>query len=343
LLKNAHLQRFPYLSSLRRTAKYASFVRISGALHLALFEQPVEKHFLTSPLRFSSSEGAFMKEGRPSITAERVAMRRAAHQLLDDPKVLDDPFAIPILGSERASVLQTNPRQFETTRLSPYLRAFVAARSRRAEDELSLAVQRGVSQYIILGAGLDTFAYRSPYPAGMLRVFEVDHPATQVWKQARLTEVGISLPASLTFAPVDFETQTLKEGLLRAGWDTGRATFFSWLGVTEYLTPETVMSSLRFIASAPPGSGIVFDYMVSPALLSPERRMRFDALARRVASAGEPWKAFFDPGALTQDLCAMGFGYVEDNGPEEINERYFKNRLDCLRVGGFSHLMIARV
>jgi methyltransferase (TIGR00027 family) len=285
----------------------------------------------------------FMKENRPSATAQRVAMRRAAHQLLDDPKVFDDPVALRIIGKESASVLQTDPRQFESTPLSPYLRAFIAARSRYAEDELALGVRRGVRQYVILGAGLDTFAQRNPHPEGVLHVFEVDHPTTQTWKRARLEEIGTTLPGDLTFAPVDFETQTLEEVLRDAGYDPGKCTFFSWLGVTEYLTPEVVMATLRFIASAPAGSGVVFDYMISPSLLTPAQRSGFDALARRVASAGEPWQAFFDPELLTRDLRAMGFGYVEDKGPEEINARYFKNRKDGLRVGSLSHLMNAQV
>jgi len=284
-----------------------------------------------------------MKQNRPSATAQRVAMRRAAHQLMDNPKIFDDPLALRIIGKESASALQADAHQFETTPLSSYLRAFVAARSRFAEDELSLGVRRGVRQYVILGAGLDTFAFRNPFPEGVLHVFEVDHPATQTWKRARLDEVDIRLPDDLTFAPVDFETQTLMEGLRDAGYDPGRCTFFSWLGVTEYLTTEAVMSTLRFIASAPAGSGVVFDYMISPSLLKPAQRLRLDALALRVASAGEPWKAFFDPGLLTRDLRAMGFRYAEDKGPEEINARYFKNRKDELRVGSLSHLMNAWV
>ena len=284
-----------------------------------------------------------MKENRASVTAQRVALRRAAHQFLDDPRVFDDPVALRILGKESASALQADPRRYEVTPLAPYLRAFVAARSRYAEDELALGVQRGVGQYVILGAGLDTFAYRNPYPKGALHVFEVDHPATQTWKRARLEEIGITLPVDLTFAPVDFETQTLLEGLKGAGYDPGGCTFFSWLGVTEYLSTEAVMATLRFIGSAPVGSGGVFDYMISPSLLSPAQRSRFDALEQRVASAGEPWRAFFDPGLLSRDLQAMGFGHVEDQGPEEINARYFKNRKDGLRVGSLSHLMIARV
>ena len=284
-----------------------------------------------------------MKEDRPSATAQRVAVLRAAHQILDNPKVFDDPIALPIIGKEYALALQTNPRQFEAMPLSLYVRAFVAARSRYAEEKLALGVQGGVGQYVILGAGLDTFAYRNPHSDRGLHVFEVDHPATQTWKRARLDEVGIALPDDLTFVPVDFETQTIEEGLQAAGYDPGKRTFFSWLGVTEYLMPEVVMATLRFIASAPAGSGVVFDYMISPSLLNPAQRSRFDALARRTASVGEPWQAFFDPQLLTRDLHAMGFGYVEDKGPEEINAWYFKNREDELRVGSLSHLMSARV
>jgi methyltransferase (TIGR00027 family) len=285
----------------------------------------------------------FVEEFRPSSTAQRVAMKRAAHQLLDDPKVFDDPLALHMVGKEHASALRADPRQFEATALSPYLRAFVAARSRYAEDELALGVRRGVCQYVILGAGLDTFAYRNPHPHGLLHVFEVDHPTTQTWKRARLKEAGIPLPNDLTFAPVDFETQTLSERLVGAGYDSGKCTFFSWLGVTEYLTTEAVMTTLRFIASAPVGSGVVFDYVLSPSLLTPVQRSRFDAIAQRVASAGEPWQTFFDPGLLAMDLRAMGFGYSEDNGPEEINARYFDGRKDGLRVGSLSHIMKAQV
>jgi O-methyltransferase involved in polyketide biosynthesis len=113
--------------------------------------------------------------------------------------------------------------------------------------------------------------------------------------------------------------------------------------VTEYLTTEAVMATLRFIALAPVGSGAAFDYMISPSLLTPAQRSRFDELARRVASAGEPWQTFFEPGLLSRDLRAMGFGYIEDKGPEEINAMYFKNRKDGLRVGSLSHLIYAQV
>jgi methyltransferase (TIGR00027 family) len=194
-----------------------------------------------------------------------------------------------------------------------------------------------------LGAGLDTFAYRNPYPELALRVFEVDHPATQAWKRARLEEVGVPLPVDLRFAPVDFEGQTLADGLRGAGYDPNLSAFFSWLGVTPYLTIEGMMTTLRFIASAPIGSGVVFDYAISPSLLDPAQRLVFDALANRVASAGEPWRTFFDSAELMKDLRAMGFGHAEDIGPVEINAKYFKDRTDGLRVGSLAHMMNARV
>ena len=285
-----------------------------------------------------------MKENRPSTTAQRAALRRAAHQLLDDPKVLDDPFAPRIMGNEGESALRADPRQSETSPLSSYLRAFVAARSRRAEDELALAVRRGVDQYVIVGAGLDTFAYRTPYPQGMLHVYEVDHPATQTWKRARPRGGRHRAPRPISrLCRLTSRSSALEEGLRAIGYDQGKGAFFSWLGVTEYLTTEAVMTTLRFIASSPVESGVVFDYMISPSLLSPAQRARFEAFARRVASAGEPLQAFFEPEVLMRDLRSMGFGHVEDNGPEAINERYFKNRNDGLRVGSLSHLMVARV
>jgi methyltransferase (TIGR00027 family) len=269
-----------------------------------------------------------------------VAMRRAAHQLLDHPAVFQDPLAVPILGKEMAAALQADPTRFERGRLSSFLRAFFAARSRMAEDQLGLALTAGVGQYVILGAGLDTFAYRRPHRAG-LRVFEVDHPATQAWKRQRLVEAEIDIPDTLTFVPVDFEHDDLGTALARAGVDT-EPVFFAWLGVTPYLHRTAVMATLRTIARlAAGGGGVVFDYGIDPGLLSGIQRMAFDAMAARVSAAGEPWVTFFDPDRLIQDLHAAGFSDVADAGAEEINRRYFSDRADGLRVGGLGHIMTA--
>jgi methyltransferase (TIGR00027 family) len=284
-----------------------------------------------------------MIEARPSRTALLVAMRRAAHQIFDQPHVFEDPIALPIIGPEAAAKVRDERGRF-VTRVGRTIRAFMAARSRFAEDELARAVARGTRQYVILGAGLDTFAYRNPHAESGLHVFEVDYPATQAWKRERLAAVGIAIPPSATFAPVDFEHQTLPEGLRQAGFDSGKAAFFSWLGVTFYLEKETVMSTFRFIASCAPGGGVAFDYGLPRESLSWMGRLALGAMSRRVAKAGEPFRTFFDPAYLAGELRAMGFRSVEDLGKEEINARYFKDRADGLRVSsGLAHLMSAEV
>jgi methyltransferase (TIGR00027 family) len=281
-----------------------------------------------------------MQEGKFSRTARRVAIRRAAHQLLDQPRVLDDPLALRIIGSEAAEELRSNPK--EDHAFSRAFRAFMAARSRYAEDELACAVAHGVRQYIVLGAGLDTFAYRNPHLG--LRVFEVDHPATQAWKREQLHVAGIAIPQSLTFVPIDLEEQTLADGLAQSGFNANAAGFFSWLGVTPYLTREACLITLSCIARMPAGSGVVFDFAVDPALLNAGQRQALDALSQRVARYGEPFQLFFDPGKLQDELKGMGFSRTEFLQGKELNARYFKDREDGLLVrGGLGHLMGAWV
>jgi methyltransferase (TIGR00027 family) len=281
-----------------------------------------------------------MQEGKFSRTAQRVAIRRAAHQLLDQPRVLDDPLALRIIGADAAEALRSNPK--EDHAFSRAFRAFMAARSRYAEDELARAVAHGVGQYVVLGAGLDTFAYRNPH-AG-LRVFEVDHPDTQAWKREQLQAAGIAIPPSLTFVPIDFEKQTLADGLGRSGFDGNAAAFFSWLGVTPYLTREACTTTLSFIAKMPAGSGVVFDFAVDRALLNAGQRQALDALSERVARYGEPFQLFFDPEKLQDELKRLGFHRTEFLQGKEINARYFKDREDGLLVrGGIGHLMGAWV
>jgi len=268
-----------------------------------------------------------------------VAARRAAHQVLDHPTIFDDPVALRIVG-RNATELARDPS--EQSRVGRYLRAFMVARSRFAEDELARAVAAGVRQYVVLGAGLDTFAHRNPYPAGHVRVFEVDHPATQAWKRAKLAEAGLDLPADLTFAPVDFERQALADGLAAAGYDRGAPTFFSWLGVTQYLKGDAIRTTLRFVAAAA-GNRVVFDYAIAASTLGWAERAVRAALAARVAAAGEPWRTGFEPAALVAELRAIGFGDVEDVSSEVLNTRYFSGRTDGLRVGRLARMMRARV
>src|SRR5262252_441947 len=168
-----------------------------------------------------------MKSDEPSHMALMVARQRAAHQLLDHGTILDDPFAMKILREDEKDLLQfANEHP-----LASIGRLFTAARSRIAEDALSEAVERGFRQIVILGAGLDTFALRSPYGARQIRIYEVDHPATQAWKRQRLAEAQLALPPWLSLVPVDFERDHLGEMLVVAGFQQNSPAFFTWLGV----------------------------------------------------------------------------------------------------------------
>jgi methyltransferase (TIGR00027 family) len=248
--------------------------------------------------------------------------------------------ALRILGPKAIAELQSDSR--EDSPLSRALRAFLLARSRFAEDELAAAVERGIRQYVILGAGLDTSAFRAPYADRRLRIFEVDHPATQAWKQERLAVGAISVPATLTFVPLDFERQDLAAELSRAGFQF-EATFFSWLGVTPYLSRQAFDQTLAWIASLPAPSGVVFDYAVDPSSLNLVEQAALRALAARVESTGEPFRLFFVPSELTRDLYGMGFSPVETLARDQMNGRYFEGRRDSLRItGGLAQLVSAR-
>ena len=266
-----------------------------------------------------------METGKASKTALGVAIRRAAHQLMDRPPVLDDPIALRLIGPGY-------PRHLERAshRVARDFRAFMAVRSRRVEDKLAEAVAQGIRQYVVLGAGLDTFAYRNPF-AG-LRVFEVDFPATQAWKKQMLAQAGIDVPVGLTFMPLDFEHYTLAEGLLDSGFDAGQPAFFGWLGVIPYLTREAFRATLGAIGRLPAGSGVGFDYALAPETLSPEGRVAFDALAARVAAAGEPFQLFFTPEHMDSELRRAGFHRVEQLDSKQLNEIYFKDREDGLKL-----------
>jgi methyltransferase (TIGR00027 family) len=277
----------------------------------------------------------------PKPSALRVAILRAAHQLLDVPVVFEDAFALRILGAVEEKSLRNDPMRYNTPRLKG-LRASVVVRSRLAEEEWARSKQCGVRQFVILGAGLDTFAYRNQ-DHDSSRIFEVDLPATQKWKRDCLRLAGIEEPTSLTFAPVDFERSTLAEGLTAARFSDDEPVFFSWLGVTMYLEEDSVIDTLRFVGSLRPKSGIVFDYGVLPALLSPVERSSMAFLAGRAAEHGEPWKTYFDPSVLVGTLRSMGFDEVEELGATELNERYLLGRTDGLRKSGVSRLICARV
>jgi len=259
--------------------------------------------------------------------------------VVDRPRVFDDPLAVPILGAEGRRELEERLAYADA---GAALRAFVAVRSRLAEDALAERVAHGVRQYVVLGAGLDTFAHRNPHAEAGLRVFEVDHPATQGWKRERLAETALPPPPLLAFAPVDFERTTALEGLARAGLRFDRPAAVSWLGVVPYLEREVVLETLRSLAAAlPSGTQVVFDYGVPPAAMSASTRARYERLASRVAAAGERFQTFFEPAELARELAAAGFAGVEDWGAGALNARFFAGRADGLLLAEAGHIVRA--
>lgn len=258
----------------------------------------------------------------PKPSAHQVALQRAVHQLLDRPLVLDDPLALAILGPEDEAALRIAPERYGD-RISTALRTSLVVRSRVAED---------------------AWACRQPagWPPGCT-VFEVDLPDTQAWKRDCLRTAGIAEPANLRFVPIDFGRTTLFEALAPAGFCADEPAFFAWLGVVVYLEAADIDRTLGFIAACAPGSGVAFDYVVSPALLSPMERIGVEMVRARVEAQGEPWKSFFDPAALAGQLRDRGFTKVDSLGPDDLQARYLAGRSDGLRLGGSTRLMCAWV
>jgi methyltransferase (TIGR00027 family) len=274
-----------------------------------------------------------MHEVIPSRTALRVALRRAAHQLHDaKPLVFEDPLAVSILGKEHSEEVKRTPDSVKRP-FSAALRAFMVVRARLAEDTLAAAVRDlGVRQYLVLGAGLDTFACRNPYAD--LRVFEVDHPATQAWKIQMLASAGIVAPESAHFVAVDFEKDSLRARLQAAGFDERVPTVTAWLGVVPYLTTDAFRATMRLLARFKTGSEVVFDYSQPREVLPPVEQLMHDSLSARVALAGEPFQLFFTPAQLAEELDWLGLRVVEDLDSTALSARYLAGRTDGLLLRG---------
>jgi methyltransferase (TIGR00027 family) len=277
----------------------------------------------------------------PKPSALAVARMRAAHQILDAPPVFPDPLALAILGPQEEAQLRAGLQAHEDP-VAQSVRATLVARSRIALDGWNEAAGRGVAQYVILGAGLDTSAYRAP-PTAAARVFEVDHPDTQRWKRRRLREAGVAEPPWLSFVSTDFEDGGLEAALAASGFRREAPAFFSWLGVVVYLEREAIARTLRFIGSCAAGSAVVFDFVVDPALLDDRERIGVQVASARVARHGEPWKTFFDPAQLERELRDAGFSSVAVLEAAQINERLFAGRADTLRMGRTSRIVHAVV
>lgn len=255
-----------------------------------------------------------MREGEPSRTAYGAARLRAQHQVVDDGRIFTDPLAGRILGPAPVSGAD-EPEPGRRDRL----RLFIAVRHRFAEDSLAAAVGRGTRQVVVLGAGLDTFAYRNPHLG--TRVFEVDFPATGAWKRERLTESGIAIPDNVAYVGVDFERDDLLSALIGAGFDADAPAFFVWLGVVPYLSADAVTATLRTIAAVP-GGEVVFDYVNQLAQATAAARPERAELRATVAGLGEPFSGGLETAELRALLRDLGFGEVEDLGRREIRSRY---------------------
>ena len=283
-----------------------------------------------------------MEQATASGTALVVAVQRAIHQLVDEPKVLVDPVAGRLVEAAAPGVLE---RELEAADLPRWRRwrAQWVLRSRFAEDELAAAVAQGVHQYVILGAGLDTFAYRQPAWAAALHIFEVDHPATQAWKRAALAAAGMPVPSNLEWVPVDFERDPLAQALTAIAFDPARAAFVSWLGVTQYLTRAAIDETLHFVAGLPAPSTIVLSFVLVDEALPQEARERKHEAMAVYAAQGEPWLTFFDPDELRAHLHELGFARVVHLTPAQADARYFAGRSDGMRAEPATQLMSATV
>jgi methyltransferase (TIGR00027 family) len=281
-----------------------------------------------------------VEDGKPSRTAFAAAVHRATHQIVDKPSLLADPHVVTILGPEAVERMKTPPEPAWAASSAP-MRAGIVARLLFAEETLAAAVARGVDQYVVLGAGLDTFAYRNPYPS--VRVFEVDYPATGDWKQASLAQAGIAIPDNVTYAGVNFETETLAHGLERAGFDLAKPAVFAWLGVIPYLTREAIETTLTAVAALPAGTEIVFDYGEPRETLPAAVQERMKERMANLAVIGEPWLSFFAPADMAALLTKAGFSEIEDLAGAQINARWYADREDGLRAYPMAHALRARV
>ena len=277
-----------------------------------------------------------MRPTGPSRTALGAAVHRAVHQRVEGGAIFADAFAASILDDETRARLDeaaADPSQRP-------MRLFIAARSRFSEETLAACVARGARQVVVLGAGLDTFSLRNPHAGQGLRVFEVDHPATQQWKHERLRQAGLAAPTSLTFAPVDFERQSLADGLAAAGFAADRPAFFQWLGVVPYLTRQAFSLTLDFIAEVS-DSEVVFDYAEPFENYPAERRENVMAIADSAAARGEPWLGLYQPAEISQMLRSKGFRTIEDLGLAELTERFYGALKHGIPIGPGGHVVRA--
>ena len=277
----------------------------------------------------------------PSGTARLTAVARALHREEPPPWVLDDYLALGLAGADGPELRARLMRELTPENLLAFCR-WVCVRARLPEDIVEEAVATGVRQYVILGAGLDSFAYRRADLLDRVLVYEVDHPDTQMWKRGRLSELDVQVPASLVFAPVDFERQTLAGGLEAAGFDFGEPAVFSWIGVTMYLTREAIIATLDTVTGCPAGTRVVLTYNLPKDALQGMGESTERVLTGIVTEMGEPFVSLFLPAEIEELLHDRGFGQIVHFGPDEARAKYFEGRSD-VQFGGAQRLIAATV
>ena len=284
---------------------------------------------------------------RASMTALGAAYRRAYHHAYDTPKVFEDRFAALFVSPDEAIAIEDGFIHI-LTQARPHLAVdgdraatlahamrtdtgtpLVLGRARYNEDLLETAIRHGVTQYVMVGAGFDTFALRRPDLRDRVQIFEIDHPTTQDLKRQRLRDAGLDTPVNVHYVQADFEVESVADALGRSAYNPSQTAFFAWLGVISYLTRPAIEGTFLSIKRlAPRGSAIVFDYLTAmafvPARRSPALKLRFD----RARAVGEPYLTGFEPPELSSFLKPLGYELVEDLGQLQQTERFFRNRTD---------------
>jgi len=268
------------------------------------------------------------------------AVGRGRHRLTEAPPwIVDDPFALVLVGPMWREIADLVTSLFPA-RLERRANAGLAMRSRFAEDRLQAGT---FDQYVMLGAGLDSFVWRRPDLLGSLRVFEIDHPASQAWKLERVDELGLPTSANHIFVSVDFEHASLREALDSAAFDRERVTLFSWLGVTPYLTLGAIEETLRTVRSCPSGSEVVFTYAPLEELLGTDDRETLAIVAGLTAASSEPLRTFFRPEDVDALTARCGLQVADHADHAALVRDYFAERTDGLRPWGVEHLVAATV
>lgn len=272
-------------------------------------------------------------------TAVRVALWRALHVQIDPlPHVLEDEVGLKLIAPDDG----WRRRPDMDPQFTRLFRASIIARARFIEDLVEEQAGRGVGQYVILGAGLDTFAQRRPELAARLKVFEVDQPGAQAWKRQRLVDLGFGIPQWLRLVPVDFEAgDSWWERLKAAGFDASQPAVVASTGVTLYLTRDAISATLRQVAMLTPGSTLAMTFIQPLEMADPEERPGFEAALKGARASGTPFLSFFTPAQMLEMAREAGFKDVRHVSAADLSRRYFSSRTDGLRPGKSEAILLA--